>query len=100
MSWKSVEMQIALPRTQDAGKMQDLMQQQGRVMQNQLAQTIASEEIKRRKQVNQSDANEKANNDQEESETPAPLPTIKHQQKQQQEATKHPYLGKRFDFST
>lgn len=48
MSWKSIEMQIALPRTQDAGKIQEQMEQRGKLVQESLAiNQTTTEELKR-----------------------------------------------------
>jgi hypothetical protein len=101
MSWKAVEMQVALPRTQDAGKIQDQMQQQGRIDQNQLAQSMAKEDLRRRKQVLEQEASQQLKNNkqkrdshfQEESED-------KKKEKQHQQQYKHPYLGNKVDFSS
>lgn len=43
MSLKSVEMQIALPRTHDAGKIQEQLQQRGQ-LQNEMAATHSEKE--------------------------------------------------------
>jgi len=48
MSLKAIEMQVALPRTYDAGKIQD---QQGQVMNNHALQATLQEEIKKRTTV-------------------------------------------------
>ncbi|WP_058307789.1 hypothetical protein [Gracilibacillus massiliensis] len=100
MSWKAVEMQVALPRTQDAGKIQDQMQQQGRIDQNQLAQTLAKDELRKRKQVLEQEASEKLKNDKKKSgfkEQETSRFTAKTNQQHQQ--YKHPYLGNRVDFN-
>ncbi|SHN16494.1 hypothetical protein [Gracilibacillus kekensis] len=100
MSWKAVEMQVALPRTQDAGKIQDQMQQQGRIDQNQLAQKLANDELRKRKQVLEQEASEKLKNDKKRS--GANDPETNHSMEktdQQHPQYKHPYLGNRVDFS-
>lgn len=101
MSWKAVEMQIALPRTQDAGRIQEQIQQRGQFMQDLITrEQLQSEETKRRT-VN--DLEQKANianqND--------PKGLFANEQtdgKHTKASAKmnraiHPYLGKRIDFN-
>ncbi|KAB8138763.1 hypothetical protein F9U64_03860 [Gracilibacillus oryzae] len=102
MSWKSIEMQVALPRTQDAGKLQDLLQQQGRVTQEQLAQTLTAEELRKRQTVQEQQASGKLKNDEKEDKSLSHL--SKSMEKSPEELTEkeviqHPYLGKKIDFS-
>ncbi|PAV30026.1 hypothetical protein CIL05_09115 [Virgibacillus profundi] len=100
MGWKSIEMQVALPRTQDAGKLQDQMQKQSQQFQGSLAQSQLKQEELKRKRINESDHindgvkikkerdNDSNDNDQE-------------QEKSQQlnKKTNHPYLGSRLDLN-
>lgn len=101
MGLKSVEMQVAIPRSQDAGKMQDQLSRQGQQFQETLAQQKLREEHlqrqrvqKHEKVVKQGDA-EKENQSEQQSET----------QKRKDDASKpkaectHPYLGKQVDFT-
>jgi len=102
MSWKAVEMQVALPRTQDASRIQEQLQQRGQFMQNVLAnQQLAEDEVKR-KTVN--DLNQKANisnneekkhpNDSEKSQDNNTTKT-----EAELQAIKHPFLGKQIDIN-
>ncbi|WP_130860001.1 hypothetical protein [Gracilibacillus phocaeensis] len=51
MSWKAVEMQIALPRTQEAGRIQQQLQQQPQTEQQQLTEQITWQDKQKRTQV-------------------------------------------------
>ncbi|RVT67076.1 hypothetical protein ACQRXC_07130 [Niallia taxi] len=51
MSLKAIEMQVALPRTFDAGKIQDQQDQRGQLMNNNALQATLQEEIKKRTTV-------------------------------------------------
>lgn len=51
MSWKAVEMQIALPRTQEAGRIQQQLQQQPQTEQQQLTEQINGQDKQKRTQV-------------------------------------------------
>ncbi|SFP08305.1 hypothetical protein [Salibacterium halotolerans] len=51
MSWKAVELQVALPRTQDAGKLQEQLQQRGQAAQDRMAAQEEKELEKQRTQV-------------------------------------------------
>ncbi|WP_026570340.1 hypothetical protein [Sediminibacillus sp. JSM 1682029] len=100
MSWKSVEMQVALPRVQDAAKMQEQLQQRGQQTQELLAAAQKNLEEVKRKQVNHSvnkaDVNNKAKkekqfnsrNDQEKKKTD-----------EDKTGNDHPFLGRKIDFS-
>ncbi|SFM31815.1 hypothetical protein SAMN04487943_11346 [Gracilibacillus orientalis] len=100
MSWKAVEMQVALPRTQDAGKIQDQMQQQGRIDQNQLAKSMANEELRKRKQVLEQEASEQLkNNKQKRDNSFQTTPEDKKKDDQQRSQFRHPYLGNKVDFN-
>ncbi|MFD2704782.1 hypothetical protein [Salibacterium lacus] len=51
MSWKAVELQVALPRTQDAGKLQEQLQQRGQAAQDRMAAEGEKEQEKLRTQA-------------------------------------------------
>ncbi|WP_440895333.1 hypothetical protein ACS127_12270 [Amphibacillus sp. Q70] len=102
MSWKAVEMQVALPRTQDAGRIQEQIQQRGRFMQDVISQTqLQSEEIKRRT-VSDLEQGYKLKNDQrkkEKSKSNLKSTAKKSTQSEYQMKVEHPYLGKSIDFN-
>lgn len=52
LSWKSVELQVALPRTQDAGKHQDQQSKQGQRFQESLMQSQIKQQEWQRKRIN------------------------------------------------
>lgn len=100
MSWKAVEMQVALPRTQDAGKIQDQLQQQGRIVQNQLAQSMANEELRKRKQVLEQQASEQLKNNKKKSDNQFEAASGgKKKENIHPHHFRHPYLGNKVDFS-
>jgi hypothetical protein len=51
MSLKLIEMQVALPRMQDASKIQEQLQQRGQMMNDQAARAVQKQEEKDRKSV-------------------------------------------------
>lgn len=55
MSLKLVELQVALPRTQDLGKLQEQLQQRGQLVQDNLASAQQKEDIEKKNQVNKYD---------------------------------------------
>lgn len=104
MSFKSIELQVAIPRSQDAGKMQDQMMRQSQQFQDTLTQQQLREEIINRSRVNEFDNVEKKMiNDEDD--------TSKREEEQKQKKQKqtnnqdseskidHPYLGTKFDYS-
>ncbi|SET40944.1 hypothetical protein SAMN05421676_104326 [Salinibacillus kushneri] len=102
MSWKAVEMQIALPRTQDAGQIQNQLDQRSANSQHYLAQVKLHEEEQRRKKVNELRQKEqyRLQNGDSSAESAKILMNnqemVKRLNRQQQ---KHPFLGNRFDIN-
>ncbi|WP_237562815.1 hypothetical protein [Bacillus dakarensis] len=94
---KSIEMQVALPRTQDAGKLQEQLQQRGQLHHDMAAQTGKKEDEKKAKTVSKQEQKDRAQfhkegrNDDHQQEN----------KKRNKEKTKvsHPYKGTRMDFS-
>jgi len=102
MGLKAVELQVAIPRSQDAGRMQEQAMRQGQQFQDTLTQQQLSEQITNRTKVNEYDnVQDKNVTDDEEDERHG------QEQKQQKEKRKqskehmlnHPYLGTKVDFS-
>ncbi|SDQ60062.1 hypothetical protein SAMN05216232_2738 [Virgibacillus subterraneus] len=98
MSWKSIEMQVALPRTQDAGKLQEQMLKQNQHFQESLAQSQLKDIEQKRKRVQEfesindvkiKDEDEQGVNNSEEQKAKS----------EYDEFAEHPYLGKKIDFS-
>ncbi|MFD2443548.1 hypothetical protein ACFSO7_06050 [Bacillus sp. CGMCC 1.16607] len=101
MSLKAIEMQIALPRTQDAGKIHEQLQQRGQISQDRLAEKNQKEQEKKRVTVNKNESKDKV---------VVKKDTDKKQQNNQQEKGGkmkeadtekiiHPYKGTKIDFS-
>ncbi len=106
MSLKAIELQIALPRTQSAGKIQDQLQQRGQVVQDYLATEQQKKVERERKQVIETSETEKKrlnnddeNRDQQNSKKNQAQKTIVKQNKQISHLAKHPYKGNYVDFS-
>lgn len=51
MSLKAIEMQVALPRTHDAGKLLEQMQQRGQLQHDLASESVKREEEKRKIQL-------------------------------------------------
>ncbi|WP_234998477.1 hypothetical protein [Salirhabdus sp. Marseille-P4669] len=104
LSYRAIEMQLALPRTQDIGQLQDQMQQRGQMVQHHLAQANLQEErIKRQKvhELNQKD--EGKIKDQDDQNKGTLLANLQHKGKQASNNVpfyyNHPYLGNRIDYN-
>lgn len=87
MSLKNIEMQVALPRTHDAGKVQQELNQQSNIVQSHLAEEANRKEALKQKQVNELNKSEYARRQKEKQEL---------KQKKKKPA-KHPYKGQNFD---
>lgn len=101
VSWKSIELQVAIPRVQDAGKEQDLMSKQNQRFQETLTQSQLQEEVKKRTQVNKFENLQKSKLTDQEKNKENPQRDKKQEQEKEslQEDLKHPYLGSNIDFS-
>ncbi|WP_035710765.1 hypothetical protein [Salibacterium aidingense] len=102
MSWKAVELQVALPRTQEAGKLQEQLQQRGQAAQDRLAaEQEKNHEKQRTKVTDKQEAEKNKFNNQEgnqEKHTP-PFLTSKVKDTEEREAESHPYKGKSIDIT-
>ncbi|GAA0134176.1 hypothetical protein YSY43_10160 [Paenibacillus sp. YSY-4.3] len=105
MNMKSVEMQIALPRTSDAGRIQQDQQQRPLIDQNILAgQNIKASELERGKsQAMEQSARNKtvkrdgdAASDQEKEQRDA---EEKQEERDKEKAAEHPFKGRHIDLS-
>ncbi len=94
MSLKLVELQLALPRTYDIGKIQEQMEQQSQLMQSQLAANIQKQEELQRRRVT---ANEKSSEMRWKKEKNPPL--FQKNEKNKERKQNHPYKGTRIDFT-
>ncbi len=99
MSWRAIEMQIALPRSQDAGKLQEQMQQRGPQVQQTLSQETKLQDELQRTQVNSTESknNVSAKSDEGDRSLHSSSKTLANHQKEQ--GIVHPYLGNEIDYS-
>ncbi|MBP2240155.1 hypothetical protein J2Z40_000708 [Cytobacillus eiseniae] len=104
MSLKSVEMQIALPRTFEAGKIQEQLQQRGQIANDFASEYTSKEAEQKRKTVNKQEqkgnvrlSQEQNEHDQDPNHSEKDEHQIKDSQKEKRE--KHPYKGNFIDFS-
>lgn len=100
MSLKSIELQVALPRTQEAGKLQDQLQQRGQNLQDHLAANMTKDQEKKRQQVGKNEQTEKnkLNADEEKQQQREQHQNKKKRSpKQVEEKQHHPYKGNLID---
>lgn len=104
MGLKSIELQVAIPRSQDAGKMQEQLSRQGQQFQETLTQQQLSEEVIKRQRTNRQEEVLKRDVDKDE-EKAKKREQNKHEAKNKLEKQKrlqeikHPYLGSKIDWS-
>ncbi|MDF2039739.1 hypothetical protein P2R12_22625 [Cytobacillus oceanisediminis] len=102
MSLKSIELQIALPRTFDAGKIQDQLQQRGQTISGLAAESTLENAEKQRTTVIKHEQKQNVNlgNDDRESQKEAGGHDRKeNQKKDSNDKQNHPYKGKVIDYS-
>jgi len=101
MSLKSIEMQIALPRTQDAGKLQEQLQGRGQLQNDLAASSVQKEEELKRKTVTKQEQKDevKWNQESDKNNHQSPDDQQTEGQKECKEKAQHPYKGKFIDVS-
>ncbi|HJV17442.1 MAG TPA: hypothetical protein VJ546_08695 [Bacillales bacterium] len=104
MSLKSIEMQIALPRTFDASKIQEQLSQRGQGMNDFAAKEMKQDELKQRTTVMKQEQKDaaKLNHDGEHSNNQRDQKGKQPKSKKsnpQWAAEKHPFKGNLIDFS-
>jgi hypothetical protein len=102
MTLKAIEMQVALPRTFDAGKIQHQMQHQGQVLNENASQMVHKDAIKKRQTVIQNTGKQNiALKKESEKHGKHGKKRNKNQQSDKEELPNktHPYKGKSIDFS-
>ncbi|HAQ06188.1 MAG TPA: hypothetical protein DCR24_01115 [Bacillus bacterium] len=104
MSLKAIEMQIALPRTHEAGKIQEQLQQRGQHLQDQAAQRVTKEDELKRKTVIKNEQKSEARLNKDGSGSSHHENENKNKETKQKKNSKlnhphHPYKGKRIDYS-
>ncbi|MCA0983302.1 hypothetical protein LCL89_04470 [Halobacillus yeomjeoni] len=96
MSWKSVELQVALPRVLDAAKLQEQIAQRNPTMQQMISQEQRKTDEKKRQTVNEQDNVE----DRRLGEESSNLPYVRNNgKKKEEQSLEHPFLGKKIDYS-
>ncbi|GAA4059907.1 MAG TPA: hypothetical protein GXZ58_11255 [Bacilli bacterium] len=102
MGWRSIELQVALPRTQDVGRIQEQIQQRGQFMQEVIAQAQQQAEEMKRRSVTNLEEGHKLSNDTKESDQENQLDqSNEHADSKPEHKIKiqHPYLGTRIDIN-
>lgn len=101
MSLKAIEMQIALPRMQDASKLQEQLQQRGQQQNDFAANTFAKEVEKNRISVNKQEQKEQVRlKDHQRDKNDNQQGKRNRKNKESQPVKEvHPYKGNFFDFS-
>ena len=100
MSLKGLELQIAIPKTFDAGKMAD-QHQQNNILQQMHANEALKKEIERKQlSVNESDKMDALKDEDEHSENnQSQMQHDKKNKDQLEQKAQHPFKGNLFDFS-
>lgn len=99
MSLKGLELQIAIPKTFDAGKMAD-QHQQNNILQQMHANEALKREIERKQlSVNESEKMDALTDDDEHSENDSQSQQNKKNKDQLEQKAQHPFKGNLFDFS-
>ncbi len=101
MSLKAIEMQVALPRTYDAGKIQDQQDQRGQLMNNHALQATLQEELKKRTSVIKGEGKGNVSSNREKDTESASLSQGQKKFTQDEELAlpDHPYKGSMIDYS-
>lgn len=100
MSWKAVDLQVALPRTQDAGKLQEQQSKHPQHFQEALTADQLKRDLLRRKRVNEYhearlDSLKDEENKKEETDQQQREPSKK---KEEHPSLSHPFLGNAIDY--
>ncbi|RFU71313.1 hypothetical protein D0469_02030 [Peribacillus saganii] len=101
MSLKSIEMQVALPRTYDASKLQEQLQQRGQLMHDNAAREMHKEDKKKRTTVMKQKAKERPGFPNEDQSNGSYSGDQSRKQKKniKEKNHNHPYKGNNIDFS-
>ncbi|GIN57804.1 hypothetical protein [Lederbergia ruris] len=105
MSLKLIELQVALPRTMEAGKITEQLQQRGQVMSEQAREEAKDKIEQERQRINQLDENDEVRlrkedgSSKEQKEHHSSLNKREQVAEKKPSNEKHPYKGKRIDYS-
>lgn len=98
MTLRNVELQIAIPRTQDMGKWQHEIQQRGQLIQDQLASQLSEVVLRNQQRVLMQESSSRADLKKEKSHES--ISKKKNEKKQRhRKLSKHPYKGNHVDYS-
>lgn len=98
MSLKLVELQVAIPRTGDAGKIHEQLMMRGQHMQDQISADNQKLEKRNRTKVNENNKSENAQLHKDGSSNHfSEQPSHKTEQPEQEEKEQHPYKGNYID---
>ncbi|MFZ3587895.1 hypothetical protein ACOI1C_01215 [Bacillus sp. DJP31] len=99
MSLKLLELQVALPRTIDASKIQEQMQQRGQNMQDHITTSMLKQEDRKRKQVVKNEKKEKSSLQLGMRSSSVGNLTAKKKEQIQENKEVHPYKGNTIDLN-
>lgn len=103
MSWKAVELQVAIPRTQETGKIQDQMSRQNQHFQESLTMNqLKQDELKRKRANELEEPDPSVIHDEDGGQNESKKEDLKDRRKQSQDeqaTIKHPYLGSKIDLN-
>ncbi|MGO4887754.1 hypothetical protein ACJ2A9_08355 [Anaerobacillus sp. MEB173] len=102
MSLKAIEAQGAVPRTQNAGKIQNQLQQRGQVTQDQLALNHKEEAEHNKKRVTETEdvqTKRMQNKDDKNQQQSSQYDQKKKQDRKKEKNAKHPFKGNNIDYS-
>lgn len=100
MSLKSIEMQVALPRTLDAGKLHEQLQQRGQLQNDHANESVQKEKERLEKTVIKQEQKDIARFHKEENKRDQDQQLKKRKEKEErQQKEQHPYKGTLVDFS-
>ncbi|AIF43736.1 hypothetical protein [Virgibacillus sp. SK37] len=99
MSWKSIELQVALPRTMEAGKLQDQLHKQPQHTQHLLTESQLKREVKKQTRVNNTELQRKIMGNKHSQENHhKTMEETRNGHREINTLDKHPYLGTKVDF--
>lgn len=98
LSLKLVELQVAIPRTQDAGKLHEQLMMRGQHMQEHISSETEKMEKRNRQSVNEKNKSENAQLQKDSSSNNLKHPQQKTESPEQEEKEQHPYKGNFIDF--
>lgn len=99
MSLKGIELQIAIPKTFDAGKLAEQKQQRSQLSQDLANAQTEKQAIKNKETVLESEKYAKMNPDAKNKEQQEQEAKKKAMNEEEEKVTKHPYKGSFVDFS-